>query len=98
MGGIQNPDKAIESVKNRMDAYQASFQGNVAFNSNIIPCFTCGFGTKCSVGASQYVYGEEARKNLNITEESFKKWEDCTDTKEKVDLLIKKLYKIRTIK
>ncbi|MBM4314282.1 MAG: flavodoxin family protein [Deltaproteobacteria bacterium] len=93
VGGIQTPYKAIESVKSRMDAYRASYQGSVAFNSNIIPCFTCGFGTKCSVGASQYVYGEETRKNLEITEESFKKWEDCPETKEKVDKIIRDLSK-----
>ena len=90
-GGIQTPHKAIESVKSRMDAYGASFQGSVAFNSNIIPCFSCGYGTTCTVGASQYVYGEERRKNLVITEESFRKWEDCPEIKDNVDSIIRDL-------
>lgn len=90
-GGIQTPNEAVQSVKSRMNAYRASFQGSVVFNSNIIPCFTCGYGTKCSVGASQYVYGEEGRKNLDITKESFKKWEDCPEIKEKVDSIIRDL-------
>lgn len=90
-GGINAPDRAIESVKSRMEAYRAKFLDSAAFNSTIIPCFTCGYGTKCSVGASQYVHGEENRKNLNITEDSFKKWEDCPDTKKKIELIVKKL-------
>jgi multimeric flavodoxin WrbA len=91
VGGIQTPHKAIESVTSRMDAYRASFQGSVAFNSNNIPCFTCGYGATCAVGASQSVYGEEKRKNLHIDEESFKKWEDCPEIEERVDSIAKEL-------
>lgn len=93
-GGIQIPLKAIESVKNRMNAYKGTFLNSIAFNSTIIPCFTCGYGTKCSVGASQYVYGEKARKNLNISEDSFKKWEDCSETVDKITTVVKEMNEI----
>ena len=90
-GGIQIPHNAIESVKDRMNAYQATFLDSIAFNSTIIPCFTCGYGMKCSVGASQYVYGEEARKNLKISDELFKKWEDCSETVDKIKIVTRML-------
>ncbi len=34
------------------------------------------FGKVRKIGASQTVYGEEGRKNLYITKELFKQWED----------------------
>jgi hypothetical protein len=90
-GGIQSPIPAIESVKRRMSAYRAVFIGDVAFNSSIIPCFKCGYGTVCEVGASQYVYGEERRKGLKITEELFKKWEDTPEVVSQVKQIIEKI-------
>jgi hypothetical protein len=41
------------------------------------------------VGASQYVYGEERRKNLKITDSSFKRWEDAPEAVEQVEQIIK---------
>jgi NADPH-dependent FMN reductase len=90
-GGIQTPIPAIESVKRRMNAYRAAFIGDVAFNSSIIPCFKCGYGTVCEVGASQYVYGEDERKRLKITEESFKKWEDTPEVVNQLEAIISKI-------
>jgi len=90
-GGIQTPIAAIESVKRRMSAYRAVFIGDVAFKSSIIPCFKCGYGTACEVGASQYVYGEEGRKGLRITEELFKKWEDTPEVVRQVEEIVEKI-------
>ncbi len=90
-GGIQSPIQAIESVKRRMEAYRAVFIGEVAFKSSIIPCFKCGYGTVCEVGASQYVYGEEGRKGLKITKELFKRWEDTSEVVSQVERIISKI-------
>ena len=75
-GGLTSPQQAIEAVKKRMIAYRAEFAGSVAFKSTILPCFKCGFGKTCEIGGSQTVYGEEGRKNLKITKDLFKRWED----------------------
>ena len=83
-GGIESPETAIEAVKQRMQAYRADFSGQAAYTSNIIPCFKCGYGTVCEVGASQYVYGEEKRKNFQITPELFNKWEDSANIREDI--------------
>lgn len=45
-------------------------------NFTILPCFKCGFGKVCEVGGSQTVYGKEGRKNLKITKDLFKQWEN----------------------
>jgi len=89
--GIESPDKAIEAVKGRMNAYRAVFIGAVAYTSTIIPCFKCGYGTVCEVGTSQMVYGEEGRKNLKITKILFKRWEDSPDVMKQVKEIIKKI-------
>jgi len=90
-GGIEPPHRAVESVKRRMNAYRAVCIGDVTYNSRIIPCLKCGYGTVCEVGASQYVYGEEGRKQLRITDESFKRWEDAPEIVNQVDVIIEKI-------
>ena len=86
-GGLTSPQQAIEAVKQRMIAYRADFAGSVAFTSTIIPCFKCGFGKVCGIGGSQTVYGEEGRKNLKITKDLFKQWEDFPEIVRDLDNL-----------
>ena len=59
--------------------------------STNIPCFKCGYGTVCEVGSSQKVYGEEGRKNLKITKDLFKRWEDSPEVVRLVNAIAKKL-------
>jgi len=89
-GGVTSPEEAIEAVKRRMTAYRARFSGSVAYPSTNIPCFKCGYGTVCEVGASQKVYGEEGRKAIKITKNIFKKWEDCPEFATQVEKLCRK--------
>jgi multimeric flavodoxin WrbA len=90
-GGLDAPEKAIEAVKLRMTAYRASFIGSVGFVSEILPCFTCGYGLTCKVGRLYKVYGEEGQKNLKITKDLFHRWEDSPETRAKIDELGQKL-------
>ena len=89
------PEKAIEAVKDRMNAYNASFIGSVWFESNIFPCFKCGYGLKCKIGGLYYYYGEEGQKNLKITKELFKRWEDSPIVVSKIEELGQKLKNSR---
>lgn len=90
-GGLGSPEKAIDSVKVRMTAYRATFVGSVGFVSKILPCFKCGYGLTCKVGRLHHVYGEEGQRNLKITEDLFKRWEDSPDIRAKVKELGQKL-------
>jgi multimeric flavodoxin WrbA len=85
------PEKAIEAVKDRMNAYNATYNGSVWFESNIFPCFKCGYGLKCKIGGLYYYYGEKGQKNLKITKELFKRWEDSPMVVSKIEELGQKL-------
>ena len=85
------PEKAIEAVKDRMNAYNASFIGSVWFESNIFPCFKCGYGLKCKIGGLYYYYGKEGQKNLKMTKELFKRWEESPIVMSKIEVLGQKL-------
>ena len=91
VGGLGYPEKAIDAVKLRMTAYRAAFIGSVGFDSKIVPCFTCGYGLTCKVGSLYKVYGEEGQKNLKITKDLFRKWEDLPETVAKIRELGEKL-------
>jgi multimeric flavodoxin WrbA len=90
-GGVTYPDQAIDAVKRRMTAYRAVFLGGVAYCSTIIPCFKCGYGTVCEVGASQDIYGTQGRRNLKITKDLFKSWEDNPEVVQQFDNVCQKL-------
>jgi hypothetical protein len=90
-GGVTSPEQAIDSVKRRMTAYRAVFLSGVAYFSTIIPCFKCGYGTVCEVGSSQTVYGTEGRKNLKITKDLYKRWEDTPEVVQQLDNVCQKL-------
>lgn len=86
-----SPEKTIEAVKDRMAAYNANFIGSVWFASTIFPCYKCGYGLNCKIGGLYHYYGEEGQKNLKITKELFKRWEDSPMLMSKIDGLSKKL-------
>jgi hypothetical protein len=90
-GGVRPPDQAIDAVKRRMTAYRAKFLGEAAFFSTIIPCFKCGYGTVCEVGASQTVYGTEGRQSLKISKDLFKRWEDTPEVVQQLDNACQKI-------
>ena len=93
-GGLESPENAIEAVKRRMTAYRAHFSGGIAYMSTNIPCFECGYGTVCEVGSSQKVYGEEGRKNLKITKDLFKRWEDSPEAMRMAKAIAKKIINL----
>jgi multimeric flavodoxin WrbA len=90
-GGETSPEQAIESIKRRMNAYEACFLGELAYHSSIVPCLMCGFGKVCEVGASQRIYGTDGRKKLRIRKELFKGWEYSTVVQQQINKLCEKL-------
>ncbi|MDZ7640697.1 MAG: flavodoxin family protein [Desulfurivibrio sp.] len=90
-GGVEAPDQAVAAVKNRMNSYQSTFVGDVRFKSSILPCFSCGYGSVCKIGALQMIYGEEGKKQLKVTEEFFKLWEDNPEIVKDVETIVEKL-------
>jgi multimeric flavodoxin WrbA len=86
-GGFQVPERTVESVKRRMDAYRASFVGSVQYLSRNAPCHTCGDGLTCTVGSLFNVYGEEGLDRLRCGKDLYGDWEKDAETVDKVKRL-----------
>jgi len=88
---LEGPQHALESIKRRMNAFRAFCAGGVGFASNNFPCYSCGYGQTCDVGAFYSRYGEQGKKRLKAAGSLFKRWEDCPETASAVDELGRKL-------
>ena len=51
----------------------------VKYCSRVPPCYRCGRHQECRIGGAYHRWGAEVR-NLTITPELFRKWEDCPAT------------------
>lgn len=74
-GGFQVPEKTVEEVKGRMNAYRGSFAGSVKYLSRNAPCHTYGYGLECTVGSLYNVYGEEGLERLRCGRTLYGDWE-----------------------
>ena len=90
-GGIQEPKGVVSGIKTRMEAYHASFVGEITFQSGNLPCFMCGFGKKCKVGSIRKFYPLEQIKDIKITKLPIHKWEDSPSTKKQMQNAVIKL-------
>jgi hypothetical protein len=86
-GGFSIPEGPIEAVKKRMVAYRARCLGGVAFNSEIAPCFSYGYGLTCRVGSLWNFYGEKGIDRLRMGKALFKRWEDCMEVASQIEEL-----------
>lgn len=61
--------------------------GYIYYTTEIPPCFTCGRGNVCKIGALWELLDrdEERLKNWKLTEDMFKRWEDNPETVADVD-------------
>jgi len=80
--------KSEEIIVPRMKDGMRNYKivGHVFFSSTIPPCYTCGVEKACHVGALWRILGkdEEKLKDFQITEDKFKRWEDCPRTVEQI--------------
>jgi multimeric flavodoxin WrbA len=86
-GGFQVPESTIGSIKNRMNAYRASFVGSVAYLSRNASCHTCGYGLECTVGSLYKVYGEEGLERLRCGKDLYGDWEAAPEVVNQVKKL-----------
>ena len=86
-GGFQVPERTVDTVKRRMNAYRASFVGSVQYLSGNAPCHTCGYGLECTVGSLYNVYGEEGLERLRRGKDLYGDWEKDAETGDKVERL-----------
>lgn len=70
--------------------------GHVHYASSIPPCYKCGKGNVCKVGGLWYMLDrdEEKLKNFKLTQDMFKRWEDCPETVMEVEKYAKMLSEL----
>jgi multimeric flavodoxin WrbA len=70
--------------------------GHIFYASTIPPCYKCGRGNECKVGALWHLvgYDEEKLRNFKPRQELFRRWEDCPETVTKVEAYAKVLSEL----
>ena len=91
VGGIQEPNGVVSGIRSRMEAYNASFAGAITYLSGNIPCFKCGFGRKCEVGAIRKIYTKDQMENININELTIHRWEESRSTQKQMQEAINRM-------
>lgn len=87
--GGEEPEKAGLGLTSYLrDIYFFHVIGMALFKSDVPPCFSCGFGTKCSAGMPALNWPDEEFKNLtSITKNMFLRYEDNPDAVEACERL-----------
>jgi len=79
--GGEEPEKAAGNVISYLkDIYFFNVIGAALFKSDVPPCFSCGYGTKCPAGMPALHWPEEQFKDFNRVRKSmFLRYEDNPD-------------------
>jgi len=88
---LQGAENAVEAVKRRMVAYKAEFVGGVPFGSENFPCYSCGFGHRCTVGGLYRTYGRDGLRKLKTSDSLFTRWEDFSQITRQIEKLAENL-------
>lgn len=79
--GGEEPEKAAGNIISYLkDIYFFNVIGSVLFKSDVPPCFSCGYGTKCLVGMPALHWPKEQFKDFTRVRKSmFLRYEDNPD-------------------
>ncbi len=79
--GGEEPEKAAGNVVSYLkDIYFVKVIGAALFKSDVPPCFSCGYGTKCPVGMPYLHWPKEQFKDFTrVRENMFLRYEDNPD-------------------
>lgn len=74
----------------------AKVVGHIFYASSIPPCYKCGKGNVCKVGGLWSMLGrdEEKLENFKLTQDMFRRWEDCPETAPQVEKCAKMLSEL----
>ncbi len=93
VGGARSLDPAVEQLHKVLSPFEVDVVDAVQFTSGIPPCFKCGRHKECEIGGLYKMLGAAA-KELAITKEMFKRWEDDSATTASINAAAEKLKKI----
>jgi hypothetical protein len=74
----------------------AKIIGHIYYASTIPPCYKCGMGNVCQVGGLWHIVGrdEEKLRAFKLTQDMFRRWEDCPETVAQVKAYAKVLSEL----
>ena len=77
-------EQAIRDFERALMPFQVNIIDAVTYSSQIPPCFACGRIKECRIGGAYHKWGEEAH-TMELTPDRFRRWEDDTETRARID-------------
>ncbi|MHC4083883.1 MAG: flavodoxin family protein [Planctomycetota bacterium] len=93
VGGALMLDSAVEQLHKALCMFEVNILDTVRYLSKVPPCFKCGRHTECKIGGMYHMFGEAA-KQVKVTKQMFKRWEDDSEVAAAVDAAAEKLKNI----
>ena len=94
--GFEQNDTSADDFKRPLMAFQVNILDVISYYSRIPPCYSCGRHQECRIGGAYMLWGEKT-STLPITPELFQKWEDSSETVDKIEAAAEKLNKTLSI-
>jgi hypothetical protein len=94
LSGIEERQQgASEDFRQALKPFLVKVVDVVKYCSSIPPCYRCGRHQECRIGGAYHKWGADVR-NLTITPEPFREWEDCTMTVAAIEEAAEKLSEL----
>jgi multimeric flavodoxin WrbA len=77
-------DTAEDDFRRALRPFQVNIVDAVSYQSKIPPCYSCGRHQECRIGGAYRLWGDEV-KDLPITPDLFRKWENDPETVEGIE-------------
>ena len=94
--GFEQSDTSADDFKRVLKSFQVNILDVISYYSRIPPCYSCGRHQECRIGGAYSLWGEKT-STLSITPELYQKWEDSSETVDKIEAAAEKLKKTLSI-
>ena len=94
--GFEQHDTSVDDFYRVLRGFQVNILDVISYYSGMPPCYSCGRHQECCIGGAHMLWGEKAH-SLPITQELFQKWEDNSETVDKIETAAEKLKKTLSI-
>lgn len=93
VAGAMHVDPATAELHRVLGMFQVRLLDTVQYRSTVPPCFRCGRHKECEIGGLYMMLGDAA-KQLTVTPDMFRRWEDDPATAAAVDAAAARLRTI----
>ena len=84
VAGTLTLDAAVDQLHRLLRPFEVDVIDTVRLQSEVPPCFKCGRHRECKIGGMYKMFGDDA-KDVKITPDMFRQWEDCPEVVAAVD-------------